>query len=77
MFCAHTRTRYQVSVYRTIGPLVLLLTGRGMRIKGLNARPSFMLIASRPSFLNITILIVITFKYPALFVSQPQRLPSK
>ena len=23
MFCAYTRTRYQVGVYRTIGPLVL------------------------------------------------------
>ena len=23
MFCAYTRPRYQVSVYRTIGPLVL------------------------------------------------------
>ena len=28
MFCAHTRTRYQVSVYRTIGPLVYFLTMR-------------------------------------------------
>ena len=25
MFCAYTRPRYQVSVYRTIGPLVLCL----------------------------------------------------
>ena len=24
MFCAYTRPRYQVSVYRTIGPLVLI-----------------------------------------------------
>ena len=24
MFCAYTRPRYQVSVYRTIGPLVLV-----------------------------------------------------
>ena len=23
MFCAYTRSKYQVSVYRTIGPLVL------------------------------------------------------
>ena len=27
MFCAYTRPRYQVSVYRTIGPLVFLPTG--------------------------------------------------
>ena len=26
MFCAYTRPRYQVSVYRTIGPLVLVVT---------------------------------------------------
>ena len=25
MFCAYTRPRYQVSVYRTIGPLVILV----------------------------------------------------
>ena len=25
MYCAYTRPRYQVSVYRTIGPLVLVL----------------------------------------------------
>ena len=25
MFCSFTRPRYQVSVYRTIGPLVLIL----------------------------------------------------
>ena len=25
MFCAYTRPRYQVSVYRTIGPLVQVL----------------------------------------------------
>ena len=25
MFCAFTRPRYQLSVYRTIGPLVLIL----------------------------------------------------
>ena len=24
MFCAYTRPRYQISVYKTIGPLVLL-----------------------------------------------------
>ena len=24
MFCAYTRSRYQVSIYRTIGPLVVL-----------------------------------------------------
>ena len=27
MFCAYTRPRYQVSVYRTIGPLVVVLLG--------------------------------------------------
>ena len=27
MFCAYTRPRYQVSVYRTIGPLVYSKTG--------------------------------------------------
>ena len=26
MLCAYTRSRYQVSVYRTIGPLVLVLS---------------------------------------------------
>ena len=26
MFCAFTRPRYQVSVYRTIGPLVVYFT---------------------------------------------------
>ena len=37
MFCAYTRPRYQVSVYRTIGPLVcyfcvfLLMEGGGVR----------------------------------------------
>ena len=25
MFCAYTRPRYQVSVYRTIGPLVIII----------------------------------------------------
>ena len=25
MFCAYTRLRYQVSVYRTIGPLVFVV----------------------------------------------------
>ena len=28
MFCAYTRPRYQVSVYRTIGPLVCIFTWR-------------------------------------------------
>ena len=26
MFCAYTRPRYQVSVYRTIGPLVIIIS---------------------------------------------------
>ena len=29
MLCAYTRPRYQVSVYRTIGPLVLIFFERG------------------------------------------------
>ena len=30
MLCAYTRPRYQVSVYRTIGPLVFLLLRQDM-----------------------------------------------
>ena len=30
MFCAYTRPRYQVSVYRTIGPLFLLWYSLGL-----------------------------------------------
>ena len=29
MFCAYTRPRYQVSVYRTIGPLVYMYIAPG------------------------------------------------
>ena len=32
MFCAYTRPRYQVSVYRTIGPLVTFLLSDAMKL---------------------------------------------
>ena len=33
MFCAYTRPRYQVSVYRTIGPLVILILQLGIAVE--------------------------------------------
>ena len=48
MFCAYTRPKYQVSVYRTIGPLVCVLYGPrsekgsyGNKIKNGNAFSKF------------------------------------
>ena len=32
MFCAYTWPRYQVSVYRTIGPLVYYMLGANFRL---------------------------------------------
>ena len=34
MFCAYTRPRYQVSVYRTIGPLVIIIKDADVGICG-------------------------------------------
>ena len=33
MFCAYTRPRYQVSVYRTIGPLDIYIVGLGIAVE--------------------------------------------
>ena len=32
MYCANGRPRYQVSVYRTIGPLVFIIYGHGRNL---------------------------------------------
>ena len=37
MLCAYTRPRYQVSVYRTIGPLVLHMHKAGFLMSQLNS----------------------------------------
>ena len=38
MFCAYTRPRYQVSVYRTIGPLVIALLCQNISVTVLSKR---------------------------------------
>ena len=53
MFCAYTRRRYQVSVYRTIGPLVFLLPSLGL---------PYDLTTKSTDFVLILIYIITAFK---------------
>ena len=52
MFCAFTRTKYQVSVYRTIGPLVWKPFNRAMVT-------SWSLIGTKKLFLELAVCKVV------------------